>query len=169
YENGFPSIHYHLFDRSASRYIFEWTAQYLLDQVLMMGPLVGWLFYYFGFKQQTEDKFIRSLKFIIVGIAIFFFFSTFKGRVQAHWPLIEFIALFILGYIAISRYTVASIVTKYKWLFVTNIGLIFIARFLLISTPDSLKKIDIFAKYNDFDTWVQDIREVAGDHYVVFQ
>src|SRR5690606_34256575 len=82
---------------------------------------------------------------------------------------IEFVALFILGYIAISKYTVAPIISRYKWLFMVNISLIFIARFLLIYTPDTLKKIDIFAKYNDFDRWVQDIKEVAGNHYVVFQ
>jgi hypothetical protein len=169
YENGFPTIHYHLFDRSASSYKFEYTAQYFLDQVLMMGPLVGWLFFYFGFKQKTDDKFIKALKFIVYGVLIFFFLSTFKGRVQAHWPLIEFIPLFILAYIFISRNTGRSILVKYKWLFVINIVLILLARFLLISTPESLRKVSIFAKYNDFDIWAEEIKEVAGDSYVVFQ
>lgn len=168
YQNDFPSVNYHLFDRSASPYKFEYTAQYFLDQLLMMGPLVGWLLFYSGYKQKANDSFLRALKFIAYGVLIFFFFSTFKGRVQAHWPLIEFIPLFILSCIYLSTNN-HLLNKKVQWLFFINIALILIARSILISTPEALKKIKFLAPYNDYDLWAQEIKKVAGAHYVLFQ
>ena len=168
YLNGFPSFYYHLIDRSASPYRFDYTSQYFLDQVLMMGPLVGWLLFYYGIKLKVKDDlFIKGLKFVVFGIFIFFFLSTFKGRVQAQWPLIEFIALFILAYIYAGNHI--HHFTKYKWLFGVNIFLILLARIIIMGAIPPLNQIKFVAGFQNYDVWASQIDSVAKGKPVLFQ
>ncbi len=168
YQNGFPSFYYHIIDRSATPYRFDYTSQYFLDQLLMMGPLVGWLFFYYGFKQNTnQDKFIKSLKFVFYGVFIFFFFSTFKGRVQAQWPLIEFIVLFILAYIYASKNI--NHFYKFKWLFGINIFLIILARFIITGIIPEVNKIKFAANFQDYDIWANQLQQASKGKHVIFK
>lgn len=167
YINGFPSVKYHLFERSASPYKFEYTAQYFLDQLLMMGPLMGWFLFYSAWKQDSNgDVFLRGLKFLVYGVLVFFFLNTFKGRVQAHWPLIEFIPLFILAYIYIAK---GGISDAYRTIFLVNIGLIFITRILLFASPPALQKVKFIGSYFGYDQWANTIQTAAKGNPVIFQ
>ena len=167
YLNDFPSVKYHLFERSASPYRFEYTAQYFLDQLLMMGPLMGWFLITSAWKQRSkEDLFLKSLRFLVVGVFIFFFFNTFKGRVQAHWPLIEFIPLFILAYIYIAEKGLSK---TYRNLFAINIGLILMARLVLMAAPERLQKVKFVANYYGYQSWANTIEEAAEGNPVIFQ
>jgi hypothetical protein len=167
YINGFPSVKYHLFERSASPYKFEYTAQYFLDQALMMGPLMGWFLFYHAWKQeQNEDLFLRGLKFLVYGVLIFFFLNTFKGRVQAHWPLIEFIPLFMLAYISIAK---AGLNNTYKKIFLVNVGLILFVRLLLFASPPALQKLKFLGNYFGYGEWAGIIQEAAQGNPVIFQ
>jgi hypothetical protein len=98
-QNGYPSFFYHIIDRSAEAYRFEFTYQYLLGQLALAGPLVGWYLYKNAATLKANDSFLRALKFNCYGIFIFFFLSTFKGRVEAHWTLPGMICLFMLAYV----------------------------------------------------------------------
>lgn len=168
YQNGFPSFYYHIIDRSSTPYRFEYTSQYFLDQLLMMGPLVGWLLFYYGFKQKTnQDQFLKSLKFVLYGTFIFFFFSTFKGRVQAQWPLIEFIVLFILAYIYASKSI--NQFYKFKWLFRINIFLIVLARFIIMGFIPVANKIKFVAGFKDYDIWANQIQKASEGKNVIFK
>lgn len=167
YLNDFPSIKYHLFERSASPYKFEYTAQYFLDQLLMMGPLMGWFLITSAWKQRSKaDLFLKSLRFLVVGVFIFFFFNTFKGRVQAHWPLIEFIPLFILAYINIAG---KGLRKTYSNLFTINIVLILIARLVLMAAPERLQKVKFVANYYGYNLWANTIEKAAEGIPVIFQ
>jgi 4-amino-4-deoxy-L-arabinose transferase-like glycosyltransferase len=167
YENNFPSFYYHIIDRSATPYHFNYTSQYFLDQLLMMGPLVGWLLFYYGFKQKAnQDEFLKSLKFVLYGVFIFFFFSTFKGRVQAQWPLIEFIALFILAYIYASKNI--HHFYKFKWLFGINIFLIILARFIIMGFIPAANKIKFVANFQGYDVWAKQLKNNAKGKNVIF-
>lgn len=167
YQNGFPSFYYHIIDRSATPYRFNYTSQYFLDQLLMMGPLVGWLLFYYGFKQKSnQDAFLKSLKFVLYGVFIFFFFSTFKGRVQAQWPLIEFIALFILAYIYASKNI--NHFSKFKWLFAINIFLIILARFIIMGFIPVANKIKFVASFQGYDVWAKQLENEVKGKNVIF-
>lgn len=167
YLNDFPSVKYHLFERSASPYKFEYTAQYFLDQVLMMGPLMGWFLISSAWKQETgPDQFLKALKFLVYGVFVFFFFNSFKGRVQAHWPLIEFVPLFILAYIYIAKKGMSK---TYHILFAVNAGLIVLARLVLIAAPEPLQKIKFVASYYGYPSWAKAIEEAAEGNAVIFQ
>lgn len=167
YLNDFPSVKYHLFERSASPYKFEYTVQYFIDQLLMMGPLMGWFLISAAWKQAAgQDLFLKGLKYLVYGVFIFFFLNTFKGRVQAHWPLIEFIPLFILAYIYIEK---IGINKTYRNLFAVNIGLILLARLILIAAPEALKKVKFVAAYYGYDQWAKTIKIAAKGKAVIFQ
>ncbi len=168
YQNGYPSLYYHLFDRSARHYKFVYSAQYFLDQLLMMGPLSGWLLFYFGFRLKArKDDFLRGLQYVVYGFLIFFFFSTFKGRVQAQWPLIEFIALVILATIYAGKDS--RLFEKYKWLFVVNMLFIFVARMVFMGAIPALNKIHFVADFRQYNTWAKQIDSAANGHQVIFK
>jgi predicted RNA-binding protein len=167
YVNGYPSVYYHLIDRSATPYLFIYSAQYPIDQLLMMGPLTGWLLFYYGFKADAkEDAFLRACKFVVYGVLIFFFISTYKGRVQAQWPLIEFIALFILAAIYASKNTIHFI--KFKWFFAANLLLILAARFIIMGIIPASNQINFVKSFLGYDTWAQEIKAKANGNPVLF-
>lgn len=167
YLNGYPSMYYHLIDRSATPYRFVYSGQYFIDQILMMGPLTGWLLFYYGFKADAkEDSFLQACKFVVYGVFIFFFLSTFKGRVQAQWPLIEFVALFILSAVYANKN--ASHFIKFKWVFAVNLFLILAARFILMGFIPATNEIKFVKSFLGFDTWAQEIKAEAKGQPVLF-
>lgn len=167
YLNGYPSLYYHLIDRSATPYNFNYSTQYFFDQFLMMGPLTGWLLFYYGFKADTkEDTFLRACKFVAYGVIIFFFLSTFKGRVQAQWPLIEFVVILILAATYASK-NIAHFI-KFKWLFAVNVFLIIMARFILMGFIPTTNKIEFVKSFVGFDSWAQAVKTKANGYPVLF-
>lgn len=169
YLNNYPSLQYHLFDRSAKPYELNFTLQYLLDFILMAGPLTGWLLIYNSIKQKcNNDAFLRSLKFVFYGIFIFFFISTFKGNTQAHWPLIGFTPIVILTTIRISN---NQILWRKKWvkiIFIINISLMILCRLCIMLPSKALNKVEFIANFNSFDVWAKQIKYYAKNYPVIF-
>ncbi|NML19958.1 hypothetical protein HHL16_03685 [Pseudoflavitalea sp. G-6-1-2] len=98
YQHGFPSVQFHLFERSADVYKPSYTIEYLLGQIALTGPLMGWLLLWAAFQFKPKAPLERALKFSLIGIYAFFLLMTFKGRVEANWTLPAFIPLMILSY-----------------------------------------------------------------------
>lgn len=164
-QNNYPSFYYHVIDRSSAFYKVSFTTEYLIAQLALAGPLVGWYLYKTAFTIKSEDDFIRTLKFNCVGIFIFFFISTLKGRVEAHWTLPAMLCLFILAYIAMAKYNLP------KWfgkLAIVNIILILLVRLVLIVPIDALRKIKIVDYYFGNEAWANAIKEKAGDAPIIF-
>jgi hypothetical protein len=165
-QHGYPSIAYHLFDRSGRPYRFAFTAEYISGQIVIAAPLVGWYFFIAGVKLKSEDLFTRSLKFTFYGIFIFFLISTFKDRVQAHWTLIGFLPLFILTYIYLARMN--SIPKWLTRLMIANVVLITVARLLFILPLPFMQKIKVACVYYGSREWAKQVKEKAGDNFVIF-
>ncbi|MEQ7800501.1 glycosyltransferase family 39 protein [Pedobacter sp. ASV1-7] len=164
-QNSYPSFYYHVIDRSSAYYKFSFTTEYIIAQLALAGPLVGWYMYKTAVSLKPEDAFIRAVKFNFAGIFIFFLISTLKGRVEAHWTLPAMICLLILAYVAISRYTVP------KWferLAIMNIFLIILVRLILVFPIEALKKVKIVDYYFGNKDWAKSIQEKAGDAPVIF-
>jgi hypothetical protein len=86
YENDFPSIRYHLYERVSNRkYKFEHTLMHFVNMIAIVGLTFPIMYTAFFKNIKTKDVFQRGLNFIIFGFLIFFFFSSFRGRVQAQW------------------------------------------------------------------------------------
>jgi hypothetical protein len=108
YTHDFPSFRYHLFERNAARYKTEYTIEYLLGQVVLAGPLIGWLLIPAAFRSRAADHTESALKYCLAGIYVFFLLSTFKGRVEANWTAPAFIPLVVLSHRYLSESPRAS-------------------------------------------------------------
>ena len=165
--HGFPSVKYHLFDRSASVYHSDFTTLYPLGQIAMAGPLIGWFLFYSAFKTKASDVFTRTLKFNFIGTFLFFFVSTLKGEVQPHWTLIAFVPLLMLVMI---RFT--QMVNPPKWFYrlaIANIVLILFIRSALLFQYPFVMNMGQLKSYFGFRDWTQRVQQKAGDSYVVIR
>ncbi|MGB4773667.1 MAG: glycosyltransferase family 39 protein [Daejeonella sp.] len=167
FQNNFPSLYYHLIDRSAKSYKFNYTSEYLLAQFFLAGPLIGWYIYKSAMLGKPQDQFIKTLKFNCYGIFAFFLLSTFKGRVEPHWTLIAFIPLFILSYIYLSQKT--NIPKWFSKLAVVNIVLILITRVLIMVPIPGIKEIGFIANYFDSEKLAKQLKEKAGDEFIILE
>ncbi|MEO6330763.1 MAG: glycosyltransferase family 39 protein [Ginsengibacter sp.] len=164
YQHSFPSVQYHLFERSES-YKIAYTLEYILGQVILAGPFMGWLFLAGAFKYRPKNLLERALKFSLTGVYLFFFISSFKGRVEANWTVPAIIPLIILSH--------QYFYNKKKWqrilVFSVPFSLVFIffIRFYLISDH----KFITFLNTNEFEqnkTWAKKISRISGGLPVVF-
>ena len=163
--NGYPSVYYHLIDRSAKPYRFEYTSDYLLGQLLIAGPLVGWFLYRASVLVKSNDIFMRAVKFNFYGIFLFFLFSTFKGRVEPHWTLIAFPPLFILSFVYLSQKA-----GSFRWFYklaLFNVALILLARLVLIVPFPGIKDLKQVAYYYGGEEWAKQMKIIAGDNPVI--
>lgn len=97
YRHGFPSVRYHLIERSES-YTISYTIEYILGQLLLTGPFMGWLLLFGAFSYASKNLPERAFKFSLVGIYLFFFIGTFKGPVEANWTVPAIIPLVVLSH-----------------------------------------------------------------------
>ncbi|AYL97379.1 ArnT family glycosyltransferase [Mucilaginibacter celer] len=164
--HGFPSLSYHLSERSAEGYNFEYTYIYPLGQLLMAGPLIGWLLFYKGFKAKSQDVFTRTLRVNAIGILAFFFLTSFKGEVQLHWTLIAYVPLSMMVLISFTQSGVKP--AWFNRLAIINVAMIVILRVCIIIAFPPLLKVDAVRSFFGFKEWAKLIREKAGDNYVIF-
>jgi len=165
--NDYPSIKYHLFDRSASMYHLDFTTLYPLGQLAMAGPLVGWFLFYSAAKTKISDAFIRCLMVNFIGTFAFFLITTLKGEVQPHWTLIAFVPLLML---AIIRF--AQIGNPPKWFYglsVANIALILFIRSALLFQYPFVMNIGQLKSYFGFRNWTKQVHARIGDSYLIIR
>lgn len=101
YTHGFPSVQFHLFERNAVSYRFSFTSEYILGQIILAGPLIGWLLLWLAFSYRPVSLTEKAMKFSLVGIYLVFLLSTFKGRAEANWTVPAFVGLMVLGHQAL--------------------------------------------------------------------
>jgi hypothetical protein len=163
--HGYPSVNYHLFERSSQTYEFAHTYLFLPGQLLMAGPLIGWYLFYLAFTSRVKDAFIRCMLVNCIGTLAFFLLNTIKGNVQPHWTLIAFIPLAVLSLIQLTK--MERIPRWFHRLAVINLALIVVLRVLLIIAPPFIRSINAFSKFYGFSEWAQQIKQKAGNAYVV--
>lgn len=83
-DHGFPTFKYHLIERAKPLRVKHIT-DYLLNQLLMAGPLTGVLVFWKLTAFKPASKFDRALMFNILGFYAILFILSFKNRIEAHW------------------------------------------------------------------------------------
>ncbi len=163
--HGFPSVKYHLVEREADHYQFQFTYLFLIGQLFMAGPLVGWFWFYQIFCFRATDVFTRTLLFNFVGTLLFFLANTLKVAVQPHWTLIGFLPMVMLVLISLQPKP------KPTWLqplLYVNILLLLLMRFgLMVKNPISMK-VGVIKSYFGNPEWAATIKQKAGNAYVIF-
>jgi hypothetical protein len=165
FSHDFPSVKYHLFERSANHYKLEFTLLYLVGQLFMAGPLVGWFWFYRISRFRATDVFTRTLLFNFVGTLLFFLINTLKVAVQPHWTLIGFLPLVLLVLISLQNKP------KPSWLqpvLYVNILLLLLMRFALIVKNPVSMKVGVIKSYFGNPGWANQIKQKAGNAYVIF-
>jgi hypothetical protein len=97
YEHGFPSVKYHLVERNATIYQSGFTTEYITGQLLLAGPLIGWILLWAAFAYKPVNQLEKALKWSLAGIYLLFFMATFKGRSEANWTVPAFVGLIVLA------------------------------------------------------------------------
>ncbi len=163
-ENEFPTFKYHLIERTKP-FRLKYVLPYLLDQLIMAGPLTGVLVFWklAGFK--IKNKFDRALIFNIAGFYILFFLMSFKNRIEAHWTAAITPMMMLIVYPLIS--SDPKIKIWFKRLAIPVIILMFLARiyFALDIIPNvGHIKITFYNKKEH----AREIKNMAGDKTVGF-
>ncbi|SDQ08197.1 ArnT family glycosyltransferase [Flagellimonas zhangzhouensis] len=163
YQNDFASITFHLYERPNQEYKFDsFTLGYFLNLIVIIGLLFFWI-YSALFKFKAKDKFSKALVYLIYGVLIFFFISSFNRRVQAQWTIAISIPLILIAYNRLLNHA-----NTRKWVF--RIGLIsavvlLYARAWMIYQP----LFPFIYETHGNKTWVNELHEQTGDTPIVFE
>ena len=164
FEHGLPSVQYHLFERNASHYRPAFTTEYLLGQLALAGPLIGWLLIYAAMKYKPVEATEKAMKWSLGGIYIFFLLSTFKGRVEANWTIPAFVPLIVL-----SHQFILQNASYKKWIYRTVPVTLLLVLAVRIYMGLDLPKSTSFSKdeFHGNRPWVEAIRSRAKEDAVV--
>ncbi|RYZ97037.1 MAG: hypothetical protein EOP47_22610 [Sphingobacteriaceae bacterium] len=161
----YPSLLYHLSDRSAKVYRFDYTLAYIVSQVLMAGPLIGWMWFYKAAVLKPGDVFTRTLKLNFIGIILFFLATSIRGEVQPQWTIIALAALVILVMISIGSHSPLPV--WFKKLAIANLCLIVAVRLLLVAQPDFVKTLEPVKRFFNYEDWAKTIKQKAGNNWLI--
>jgi len=167
--NDYPPLQYHLLGRGNRAYNISFTLNYFLGILLISGPLIGFILWVVFFKVRINSKWERILKYNVLGVAIFFFFSSFHSKIEPNWNIPLVIPLVILSY----KYLREKIILR-KWIFVLG-GITFvIGMFLRVYLANDVlfKEVSTHIKarneFHNWDIWAREIAEQAQNRPVVF-
>ena len=164
-QHDYPSVSYHLSDRSEKIYKLDFTSVYVLSQLLMAGPLVGWLWFYKGFTLRTTDIFLRSVKVVFIGVIVFFLLSTARGEVQPQWTIIAVAALIILVLVSFRGSNTPPI--WLKRLAAANIVIIVVVRLLLVFQPPFVRSVQGVKNFFYYKDWAHAVKQKVGDNWLM--
>jgi len=163
YEHDFVSLKYHLFERPNRAYHFEdFTLGYFINLVALFGFTFPWV-YWSLFKTKIEGAFTKAMVFLVYGVLIFFFISSFNRRIQTQWLIVICIPMVILVY---NQMMLNPIVRK--WIFrmgLINITIFIVLRIGLIYEP----LFPIVYETHGNKKWVSEIANQVGNTPVIFE
>jgi hypothetical protein len=140
WQHDFASFRYHLYERNAPGYKFEFTTEYLLGQILLAGPLIGWLLLWAAARHRPTSDIEKALKWTMAGIYAFFLLNTFKARVEANWTVPAIVPLIVLSHQWLTNKHMAA-----RWvhrLFLPSFLLAILVRIYMILDVDPLPGIE---------------------------
>ncbi|MFO7720577.1 MAG: glycosyltransferase family 39 protein, partial [Gillisia sp.] len=168
-ENSYPSLQYHLFGRGNRAYSVSFSLNYFLGLILISGPLIGMILWYAFFKVRITSKWERVLKFNVLGVVLFFFFSSFRGRIEPNWNIPVVVPLLILSY----KYLLGKFTLR-KWVVVLG-GITFvISMFFRVYLANDIlfnkvsKHLKVRNEFHNWDLWALEIAEKAQNNPVIF-
>lgn len=161
FANDFPSLKYHLIDRSDGfrwKYVFE----YIPNQLVVFNPLIFGAVIFVLIKYRSEDLFTKALNFLIIGFIGFFWVTSFRGHVEPQWTLACSVPMIILLY---NRISISDSLKKYVRRFVTpSLILLLLFRVFLVTNLPIVKSLGLNGKEEKYEY----IDSVANNLPVVF-
>ena len=163
WQHDWVSFRYHLFESNVNAYKFSNTTDYLLGQILLAGPLAGFILLPAAIIYKVKNQTEKALKFTLIGVYLIFLVSSFRGKVEANWTMPAMIPLIVLSH--------QFIIDKISWIRPLRI-IAFVSLLLIISARIYLV-VDIGPDNSTIGrfrnkAWVKTISEKTGDTPVVF-
>lgn len=169
YQHDWISFRYHLFESNVNPYKFSYTSEYILGQVLLAGPIAGIFLLPAAFMKKPTDLSERALKFTLIGIYVFFFLSSFRGRVEANWTAPVIVPLLVLSHQYFSA-PVSNFSKKGKALLIKllplTLVLVLFARIILIVDIIPLKAVK--QRYHAWKEWPAEMKQRTEGLPIVF-
>jgi len=163
WDHDWVSFRYHLFESNVGNYKFSYTTDYLLGQILLAGPLAGFILFPAALIYKTKTQTEKALKFTLIGIYLIFLVSSFRGKVEVNWTMPAMIPLIVLSH----QFLIDKIswVKPLKAIAFVSLLLIIAARIYLVVDigPDNSTKGRFRNK-----AWAKMISEKTGQTPVVF-
>ena len=168
YSNDWPTVRYHLFERSQGSYKLEKTTNYILGQLLIFGPVTTIVAVLFLLKRKLKgDVYFRAHLFCFWGILLFFLLTSFKKNIEPHWTLTAGISFVVLVIDLLDRSS-EKFRRVFFWLATVNIVLILFARILLVIPNSPAQKIDRFHVQIYSHSWADSLYKIAAGTPLVF-
>ncbi|HLP49304.1 MAG TPA: glycosyltransferase family 39 protein [Chitinophagales bacterium] len=165
WQNDFPTFRFHLFERSREVYSWMRTSEYLGGQLLLAGIPAGLLLLYAAARHKARNKFQRAMQFQLWGTYLFFLVSSFKGRTEANWTIVNVIPLAVLSY----RYLEANAKPARWLLFLLPVSVLSIVALRVhYGTPFTKECLGIQSETQHWKEWADSIEVHAGNRPVVF-
>jgi hypothetical protein len=164
WEHNWVSFRYHLFESNVNDYKFSFTANYLLSQVLLAGPIAGFILLPAAFLFTSASQTEKALKWTMIGIYTFFLLSSLRGKVEVNWTSPALVPLIILSH----RYLNEKLALR-KWLFrLLPITLVLVVFVRVIMIEDILPTDTVKKRYHAWKEWPQKMKETTKRLPVVF-
>lgn len=163
-EHNWISFRYHLFESNVNPYKFSYTTDYILGQLLLAGPLAGFILWPAAFLYRNKNNFDKALKFTAVGFFLFFLLSTLKGKVEPNWTAPAIIAVMVLAH----RFLLNKAGWR-KWLLrLLPVTIIIVLAFRVIMIVDIVPAQAIVERYHAWKGWPQEMKDRTKGLPVVF-
>ncbi len=163
YEHDFVSIRYHLFERPNRAYDFnDFTLGFFINLLAIFGLTFPWI-YQSLFKTRSKDRFTRALLFLVYGVLVFFFVSSFQRRVQTQWIIVVSIPMAVIAF----RYMLEHPAAR-TWILRAGVANLVILAYLRVGLIYEPLFPIVFETHGNKE-WVQQVQAVAGERPVVFE
>lgn len=158
------SLRYHLFESNVSRYKLSYTVEYVAGQLLLTGPLAGFILLPAAFLYRTRSSMEKAMKFTLLGFLVLFFLSSFRGKVEPNWTFPVLIPLIVLS----CRFITENIswINPLKFIVPLTLLLVIAGRIYMVADIGPANSVKNRFHYNK--EWSKIIAEKTGKTPVVF-
>jgi hypothetical protein len=159
YGHDWISFRYHLFESNVNPYKFNYTTDYILGQLLITGPLAGFILLPALFIYKPKSSTEKALKYTGIGVLLFFLLSTFKGKVEANWTAPMVVPLLVLCHQHLQQRPKAC-----RWigkLVLPTLILVVLIRFVMV--VDVVPARAVQERFHYYHGWPKELSQRTGN------
>lgn len=167
YQHGWPTVHFHLFERVSRLYRPSKTLGYIGGQLLIWGPFTTIPLLLLSFKRGRDySRYERAHVFTAAGVFLFFFGASFRSSVQLHWTLVAGPSLMVLLLHAL--HTAPHWKGRTAVLAAIQVALLLVGRMLFLVPQAPVYVPRSFAALQQAPVWTAAVQRAAQGRPVVF-
>ena len=164
YQHDWVSFRYHLFESNVNAYKLSFTGDYILGQLLLPGPIAGFILLPAAFLYKPANETEKALRYTMIGIYVFFLLSSFRGKVEGNWTSPVLVSLIVLSFRFLDeRLRWQKILSK---LLPLTMALVLFARIAMLVDVIPVKEIK--TRYHAWKEWPKQMKEKTKGLPIIF-